>query len=152
MANVYDAIDFVIWQEDKTQSGHVTTLKGDNGGATRYGIASRFHPELIRLGFFDEEKVGPREALLMAHPVYLSDYARPLGVPDINSQRLATAVLSFGVNAGIKPAAFILQHIAGVDCDCVVGPKTIEAVNALEPEMFFHRFSVSATAHYDKLA
>lgn len=151
MADVNVAIDFCLWQEDKSMAGHVSTVRADRGGATRFGIASKFHPELVKSGFFNEMIVGRTDALAMARLCYTVSYAKPLMLLNLADQQIANAVLSFGINAGIKPAARLLQYAAGVDPDGVVGMKTTTAANASDPRRLLAEFSFAATCYYIEL-
>lgn len=152
MSDYNTAINFVLKQEDRTLSGHVSTLRGDNGGATRFGIASKYHPELIEQGFFDESKIDRLTALRIAKETYLSEYAKPLGVLKIQDQRLSTAVLSFGVNAPKPKAIETLQYSCGAVCDGIVGPSTLSKVNNGNAVEIFERFSTQCIAYYEHLA
>jgi lysozyme family protein len=157
VADVKRAIDFVIASEDRSMSGKVTTLKGDNGGATRFGIASKFHPELRDSGFFDAHKMLSDEALKVAEQVYTSDYAAPLHIDGINDQKVATALLSFGVNSGISRAAQLLQqacvrHNVHVDIDGKIGPYTLTAVNQTNPSDLLETYIDLAKNYYRDLA
>ena len=151
MANVDQAIDFVLSQEDSKMSGHVTTLKGDSGGATRFGIASKYHPELIEEGYFDENKVGRVAALVTAEHIYTHDYANPLLLWQIKDQKLANAVLSFAINAGVRTAAKMLQHAVDAFPDGMIGQATLHAVNTGDPVNFLAEFSELARQHYQQI-
>ena len=50
MADVDKAVQFVLGLEDARLKGDVTTLPGDRGGATRFGLASASHPDLVADG------------------------------------------------------------------------------------------------------
>lgn len=157
MADVKAAIDFVLRQEDSTLSGKVTTLKGDSGGATRFGLASASHPELIATGFFDASKVNVLQALVIAENVYNQAYATPLRIAEIGDQALANAVLSFGINSGIGTAAKTLQQAVvrcgkTVDVDGKIGLYTLAVVNAIPGEYLLFTFSQLAKRFYSDLA
>jgi lysozyme family protein len=156
MASSKVAIDFVLRQEDSTLSGDVTTLKGDSGGATRFGIASTAHPELVPQGYFDATKVSSAEALVIAEQVYDKQYAAPLNVPLISDQALATAVLSLGINAGLGRAGQILQRACvalghAIATDGKLGPATIAAVNASNADSLLGAFSTATEDFYRSL-
>ena len=91
MANLKIAVGFVLRQEDSRLEGAVTTLPGDSGGPTRFGLASTSHPELIAQGYLDASKVDRDTALAIAEEVYEKTNANPMRVSDINDQALATA-------------------------------------------------------------
>jgi lysozyme family protein len=156
MASVKDAIDFVLRQEDSTLSGKVTTLAGDSGGATRFGLASRSHPELVQSGYFSP-KVGTAMALLVAEQVYATGYAAPLHIAEIKDQRLATAVLSMGINAGIGTSARLLQescniYKAGIKVDNEIETTSIASINRINPTQLLAEFSGACRSFYFALA
>jgi lysozyme family protein len=156
MSNVPEAIEFVLRQEDATLDGHVTTLKGDRGGPTRFGLASASHPELVAKGYYDPEKVGRDAALAIAEQVYAKTYATPLRIAEINDQALAAAVLSFGINAWIvKPIKLLQQavtklgkHLAD---DGHIGELTLQAVNELDPTLLLNQFCAEVRQYYKDL-
>jgi lysozyme family protein len=156
MANVKEAIDRVLIEEDATLSAHVVNLH-DGAGRTRLGITSVNHPELIPRGFFDEAKMNRIQAIAVAEQVYSDYYATPLHIADIQDQALANAVLSFGVNSGIATSAHTLQQ-ACVECgehldvDGHLGPATIAAVNSLNAKWLLTEFSNLAQAYYKLIA
>ena len=157
MADVKAAIDFVLRQEDSTLTGNVTTLKGDTGGATRFGLASRSHPELVASGFFDTVKTPRDAALVIAEAVYNSAYAAPLDIAGINDQAAAAAVLSFGVNGGLLGDGKLFQQACvasgkPVTVDGHVGPGTLAAANSLNAGVLLRAFSAQALGFYARLA
>jgi lysozyme family protein len=156
MSDVKQAIDFVLRQEDSILAGKVVDLR-DGAGWTRFGITSKFHPELIASGFFDESKVNRDEALAIAERVYSASYAAPLYIGEIKDQRVATAVLSFGINSGSKNAAILLQRAIieahrRVTVDGIIGPATIAACNACDPDNLLTAYTVLAKLFYHDLA
>jgi lysozyme family protein len=132
MANLKDAIDYVLKSEDSQLTGKVTE---DAGGKTRFGIAQRFHPDLTDENFY---KADAGDALAKAEEIYAAEYEAPLHLEKITDQRVANKVLDFAVNTGVHNSAHRLQ-LAVIHCgqpvvvDNTVGPKTIAAVNAVEP-------------------
>lgn len=143
MADEEQAVEFVEKQEDSTLSGAITTLPGDSGGATRFGLASADHPELEAKGFYKETDGVPTiptvEALPIADIAYTEEYAAPACIGMIQDQALANRVLSFAVNEGEHQAIVILQRAlnylgCSLKTDGVMGPLTLEAINAQNPE------------------
>jgi lysozyme family protein len=153
MADVKAAIGFVLHEEDSRMTGAVTTLKGDSGGATRYGLASHAHPELIASGFFDEAKTSASAALVIAEQVYAKSYAAPLHIAEIADQAVATAVLSFGVNSGLRGDAELIQRACtntgrAVSADGHIGPGTLATINSIKPGVLLSAFSSLVDTFY----
>jgi len=157
MSNLKVAVDFVLRQEDATLEGNVTTLRGDSGGATRFGLASASHPELVAQGYYDVTRVGRDAALAIAEKAYAAIYAEPLKIAQITDQAVATAVLSFGVNAGTRrPAEYIQQACRALGHPLVIdeniGTETLEAINSLDPDKLLAAFSSIVDGFYRELA
>ncbi|MBB6144704.1 type VI secretion system secreted protein VgrG [Silvibacterium bohemicum] len=156
MSNLKIAIDFVLKQEDSRLLGNITTIPGDRGGPTRFGLASASHPELIAQGYYDPAKVNRDAALAIAEQVYEKTYATPMRIADINDQALATAVLSLGVNAWIvKPIKLLQQAVTKLGKPIVVdghvGLVTLQAVNDLNPTLLLNQFCVEVGQYYRDL-
>ena len=146
MADLAIAVDFVLRQEDSTLAGVVTHTRGDPGGATRWGISERWHPELVKTGFYDVSRMSAYNAKTVAERIYVGQYAAPLQLFEINSQMLANRLLSFAVNEGPAQAVKIFQRAleaivpgygsghGGENCvDGVLGVRTLAALNAADP-------------------
>jgi len=160
MADLDTAVQFVLHQEDARLSGAITTLPGDRGGATRYGLAARWHPELVEEGYYemkDGEPTVPNEyALAIAVQVYSVQYASKLNIPGIADQDLANRALSFAVNEGPHEAVTLLQRAANA-CGCRIavdgdfGPETLKAVDGLQPERLLAAFRSVQAGFYRRL-
>jgi lysozyme family protein len=135
MANVKEAVEFVVKQEDAALSGVVTKAPGDRGGLTRFGITAKWHPELVSAGFFQTNRDA---ALAMAEEVYADEYIPHLDLRSVNRTAVAVALLSFAVVEGAGTSVLILQRVLNrlgfpLVVDGSVGPKTLEAINAADP-------------------
>jgi len=167
MADVQKAIGFVLGLEDDHKyPGFITQLRGDTGGKTRLGIASRFHPDLVESGFFDGDPVDGatnplvwnpttipiEEGEAIAEQTYEKEYTGPLRLASIDDQTVADEILSFAVNEGLHQGAVMAQRAAGVTPDGCFGPVTISAINELEPASFLALLKQEQTAFYAMLA
>jgi type VI secretion system secreted protein VgrG len=149
VANVKEAVDFVLRQEDSTLSGVVTNTPADRGGLTRFGITAKWHPDLLASGFFQTNR---DEALAIAEEVYGGEYIPHLNLAAINRTAVAAAILSFAVVEGAGRAVLILQRVLTslgfpLVQDGSVGPKTITAINAADPVNLVYRL-VGAQREY----
>jgi lysozyme family protein len=134
MANIKEAVDFVLKLEDAGMSGVVTKAPGDRGGLTRFGITAKWHPELVRRGYFQTNR---EEALAIAEEVYGNEYIPHLDLSKVNRTAVAAALLSFAVVEGAGTSVLILQRVLNglgfpLAVDGSAGPKTLEAVNAAD--------------------
>jgi lysozyme family protein len=152
-------VDFVLKLEDPTLAGHVTTLRGDSGGMTRFGIASKWHPDLVASGFFDEQKTPRDEALAIARTTYEEQYAKPLLLDQLTSAPIGARLLAFAVNAGPSEAVALAQrtlcnsdpgHIP-VAVDGCMGPETVAALNGAFPADFVQDFRQAMAVFYERL-
>lgn len=142
MAEIKEAVEFTLRQEDSRSTGAISTLAGDRGGRTRFGLAERFHPDLVKSGYYDLDGAEPAiphdEALAIAESVYQSQYGAHLGIEQIASQDVANRLLSFAVNEGPHQALVIAQRACqalgcAITDDGLMGPNTLAALNGVEP-------------------
>ncbi len=89
----------------------------DPGGATKFGIDQRSHPE-VNIRNLTKDK---------AKEIYRSDYWRPVAGEKL-PPRTSWAVMDCAVNCGVGQAAKWLQRSLGVDDDGRIGPQTLRAV------------------------
>lgn len=161
MADVKEAIDFTVRQEDSGFTGAIVALPGDRGGRTRFGLAERFHPDLVRSGYYDLDEAGEPTvlhdaALAIAEQVYADEYAAKLCLDGIESQEIANRLLSFAVNEGPHEAVVLAQRAcqalacAIVD-DGLMGPATVAAVNSLDPDKWVRANRALQEAFYRHL-
>lgn len=75
---------------------------------------------------------------------------------DVDANRLpgpiAAAVFDHGFNAGPAMGRRVLQRAAGVKDDGIIGPITLGAVAAADPEELFRRVLFERLAHYRAIA
>ena len=160
MADVDAAVQFVLRQEDSRLSGAVTTLPGDSGGPTRFGLASTRHPELVAQQYYEVVEgvpVVPHEvALPIAEAAYTTQYAAPVQLAAVTNQDIANRILSFSINEGPGTATEVLQRALNslgntLTIDGGFGSKTLAAVNAADPEMLLAAERTFEEQYYDQL-
>ena len=110
MADAKKAIDFMLHQEDSTLSGVVTGAVDDKGGCTRFGLCAKWHPDLVKCGFFDAMKWPQERALSIAEETYDHDYSTALRIEALSSDAVACAMLSFAVIDGTGTAIALLRN------------------------------------------
>jgi lysozyme family protein len=153
MADIARAITFVLRLEDSTLSGAITKLSGDTGGMTRFGLAIRFHPELIQSGYFSN--MDNSDAFTVAVQTYQNVYASRLAIPLLADQRIANSTLSMAVVASPAEAVKLLQGSVGLDAehiDGLMGPRTITMVNNQPPLALLNMFVMAQIKYFEKLA
>lgn len=157
MADLKQAIDFVLRQEDARMQGLITNNAHDRGGLTRWGLCAKFHPELVAQGFYSPA-MSAAVSRPLAERAYEVCYEGPLYLDDIESQPIATALLSFAVNEGNSKAVSLLQRAAlacgqrGIALDGKMGPATVAAVNACDPHQLLALYCDLEAGFYHSLA
>lgn len=79
---------------------------------------------------------------------YQVNYWDALRADQIESQLVAESVFDFAVNAGVKTSASLAQLVVEAQPDGVIGPQSIEKINAFDPEHFLAAFTVAKIARY----
>ena len=111
----------------KYEGGYVND-PDDLGGETKYGISKRAYPDL------DINNLTEVDAMLIFH----RDYYLPLNIQSFVDERIAWQVFDFGVNAGVRRSAKMIQRIVGAFPDGVIGEKTLEKINNYSGEYPLH--------------
>ena len=114
------------------EGGYVNDPR-DPGGETKYGVSKRDHP--------GEDIAGL--TLERAKEIYLRDYWGPAGC-DAVPAAIKFDLFDMAVNSGVKPAVRTLQRAAGLKdqaVDGVLGPRTLQVVQATEPGRLVARFN-----------
>lgn len=128
-ANLGHALSLIFGSEgaftdNRADPGNWTGGKVGVGSlhGTKYGIAANTYPDL------DIKNL----TLADATEIYRRDYASKIRFDDLPAG-VDYATLDYAVNSGPQKAAMDLQHVAGVDSDGQIGPKTLAAVKAIDP-------------------
>lgn len=142
MATFDAAINFVLRNE-----GVYSNDPDDPGGETSYGISAAV---ATRHGY-----TPGKLTLEEATNIYRTDpdFWHPR-LEDLRSQRIATKLLDLRVNMGPTAATKILQrslsalgYLADV-ADGLLGPRTINATNAADPERLLRMITALQAAEY----
>ena len=112
-----DLVDRVIAREGGAK---VTNDPADPGGLTKYGISSRRFPTIdIRALTYEQ-----------ARALYIEHFLAQPGFTKIKDEYLQELVFDYGVHSGPEVAIKALQKLLGVTQDGVLGPTTIETLDA----------------------
>lgn len=128
--------------EDATLSGKVVNL-GDGVGLTRFGLAQEEHPELPP----DYYTMPSDQALVVAGQSYRKTYWVPIQGDAIADEALAAAIYDYAVNSGVATAVKALQGILGLFQDGGLGPHTLAAMAAHDPETLAAQLRSERAAH-----
>lgn len=127
----------------------------DHGGATRFGItraeASRWLKRPVSVAEMREFPMDTAKA------IYEAWYWLPLGCDKIIDGGVATCMFDIGVVRGIgvppKYAQLICnEHGLGLVLDGHIGPKSLAAINSLNPHTFIPAFAEKAAAGFRSIA
>ena len=130
----------------RNEGGYVLhTVKDDRGGATYAGIARKFHPSWSGWKVIDQGETPPAD---MVRQFYRSNFWHPLRLDEVTHQDVAANIFDFGVNAGISTAAKLAQLVVGATPDGKIGAKTLQALNAIDPDLFVARYALAKIARY----
>ncbi len=137
----------MLRQEDSTLSGVVRNL-GDGGGLTRFGIAQLKHTNLPP----DFYTAAAAVALQEAEQIYKGLYWDRFLGDEIESDDVASCLLSFAINDGTAREVIMLQTLLGVTEDGVMGPVTLQQTNSQNPTFLATRLRAAQYTFYMKLA
>lgn len=138
MADFNKAFQYAMSNEDDpAHPGKVTT--DNNGGKARLGLNSKANPDLVKLGFYDEQQMPYRTAVTVAQERYKLTYWFGIGGDKLASNCLGAKLFDLSVNAYYIEAAKLLQRSlcalgAAITVDGHIGPLTISAANAVDVE------------------
>jgi putative secretion activating protein len=118
----------------KVEGGY-TDDKHDKGGKTKYGIIEE---EAREFGY-----KGDMQDLTMdfTKNIYLKKYYLGNKLDKVANDKVALSICDWAVNSGIngtKNAQVAINQLtnANLDVDGIIGNKTLEALNAADPEKF----------------
>jgi lysozyme family protein len=101
------------------ERGYVNDRR-DNGRETKFGISKKAYP--------GEDIAGM--TLDRARAIYLRDYWGPAGC-DAVQDGAKFSLFDIAVNCGVKQAVRFLQRATGETVDGVLGPRTLQAAQAM---------------------
>lgn len=121
----------------------------DPGGATNKGVTQRVYDLWRR-----SHGLAPRSVAWIddaeVEKIYHGDYWTPARCDQLPAG-VDYAVFDCAVNQGLGRAARLLQEAVGVEVDAKVGPKTLNAVKAMNPHDLVREFCALREAHYRSL-
>ena len=133
------AVAFVLRQE----GAELVNDPNDPGGLSRYGIALAKHPELTAA---DIREMTPERAAT----IYRTGYWAAIRGDDL-PEWVQLPLLDAAVNQGPTPAIRALQRALYLPADGQVGPKTITALGAANPNATLAGFVAERIADYSAL-
>ena len=117
---------------------------GDRGGQTYAGIARNMHPKWRGWALIDRSETPPAQ---MVHDFYRANFWDDIRGNEITHQAVASDIFNFYVNTG-RPAKVLAQIVVGATPDGVFGPRTVQAINAADPEKFMLSYALAKITRY----
>ena len=128
------------------------TVEHDRGGMTYAGIARKMNPHWPGWAFIDRGDTPPSD---LVRSFYRDGWWNPLAGDDIADQNVAFTLYSFATNSSAykapKTAIKLAQIVVGTTPDGVMGPKTMGAINLMDPELFLTRYALARMARYAQI-
>jgi lysozyme family protein len=148
MADFNPAFDIMIRNEGGYQ---LTNVAGDRGGQTYAGIARNMHPEWPGWRIIDRGDMANLELSQLVRDFYKANYWDRVSADGIARQAIAESLFDFAVNAGPAVASKLAQLVVGAVPDGRIGPKTLDALNALDEAVFVLKYAIAKVARYAEI-
>lgn len=129
----------------------------DTGGETYKGISRNNYPKWEGWSWIDSMKYNRNFPELletdgniqqMAYDFYRENFWNEIKGDQINSQVKADSIFDFAVNAGIKTSVSLAQAVVGSKPDGIIGPETLQKLNAFDDVQFCTSFALAKIARY----
>ncbi len=130
----------------KAEGGYqLTNIPGDRGGQTYSGIARNAHPDWQGWKAID---IGQTPLTSLVRDFYRDNFWHAVRGDLIAEQDVANSIYDFAVNAGTKTAIKLAQVVVGAQADGALGPKTLAALNEINPVGFKPAYALAKIARY----
>jgi len=123
---------------------------------TNHGISAKFYETVIGYPPSETDMRGiTKETALQLFKHYFWD---KLKADQINSQAVAETLVDMGINASPYMAAKMMQQTLNdkfgknLQEDGLIGPKTIEAINSVDPANLFVEYNIARENYYKSLS
>jgi len=128
-------------------------VPGDHGGMTYAGIARNAWPDWPGWKLIDAGETTGARVEEKVRSFYKTHFWDVILGDQIGFQGIAFIIYDFAVNAGVKTAVKIVQHIVGATPDGIFGPKTFSKLNAYVTDaqaerLFCAEFSIAKVFRY----
>ena len=137
--NTSDDVFNKIFEYILSVEGGYSNDKADKGGKTKYGI---IEVEARKYGYKGDMKDLSKE---IAEDIYKNKYYLSNNLDKIKDKRVALSIADWTINSGnwgTKKAQQTVNILKGdvLVVDGVLGEKSIQAINSINPEMFLTQY------------
>ena len=137
--NTSDDVFNSIFEYILSVEGGYSNDKADKGGKTKYGI---IEVEARKYGYKGDMKDLSKE---IAEDIYKNKYYLSNNLDKIKDKRVALSIADWTINSGnwgTKKAQQTVNILKGdvLVVDGVLGEKSIQAINSINPEMFLTQY------------
>ena len=152
MANFESSLQKILAHE----GGYVND-PDDTGGETYKGVARHINSKWegwVRVDMAKTQSGFPAnlekdsELQQDVSSFYQVNYWDALCADSMENQLVADSIFDFAVNAGVRTSASLAQLVVEADPDGVIGPSTLDKLNAFDPDHFLAAFTVAKIARY----
>ena len=134
----------------KVEGGmRLINVEGDRGGRTYAGISEGAHPDWPGWIAIEAGRAPTQDEV---REFYRERYWNRITGDDIESAEVAEVLMSSAVLSGVGRAVKMAQMVVDAAVDGSMGPKTMAAINATDPELFEARFALMRINRYRKIA
>ena len=127
--------------------GGYTDDKNDRGGKTTWGITEE---EARDFGYTGDMRNLTKD---FAKNIYLKKYYLGNKLDKVKNDKVALSIFDWAVNRGIKKAQIVANKFgANLVIDGIVGNKTLEVINGINPEAFLKEYHEIQRIFYKNLA
>lgn len=138
-------LDYILEVE-----GGFTDDENDRGGKTNWGITEE---EAREFGYTGDMRNLTKD---FAKNIYLKKYYLGNKLDKIKNDKVALSIFDWAVNSGgkgIKKAQIVANKFGtNLIIDGIVGNKTLEAINGINPEAFLKEYHKMQRTFYENLA
>ena len=142
------------YQNLKNDKGNYNSL-GERVG-TNHGVSAKFYERVM--GFPPSVEDMKNITKQDSHILFKNEFWDRMLADEISDQGIAEIIVDHAINANPRVTSKIVQrtlntyfgkHLA---VDGAVGPKTIQAINAVEPSRFFEKLAIARIDYYERLS
>ena len=144
MANNFDYCLKIMLKSEGGYSNH----SRDPGGMTNLGVTKAVYDEFYKTDADEETMRGLKYDDVK--PIYYENYWMRCKCEDLHTG-VDLQVFDIAVNSGSGRAGKILQRVVGATVDGGIGPKTLAAVEKMEPQDIITAMGLEREAFYREL-